>query len=137
MVLGHGMTRDGWATVVGNMITRGAKGTPADFETITDYLAKNLPPNSEWAVRGSAPSAQDVSGRSTGQTDRRSASSRTRENDLQRRSARAAMDAMARGTANAPDLVRSDVVLHDHYGNGIGPYLLHTHPASGARTSSR
>src|ERR1700761_7499011 len=44
IVLGHGMTREGWGQVVASMITRGAKGSPADFETVINYLTKSLPP---------------------------------------------------------------------------------------------
>ena len=36
--------------------------------------------------------------------------------------------AKARGTENAPDLVRSAIVLRDRYGNEIGPFLRNSHP---------
>lgn len=34
------LTREGWEGVIGDMITRGAKGTDAEFTAIIDYLAK-------------------------------------------------------------------------------------------------
>src|SRR6185437_3643904 len=59
VVLGRGMTREGWAGVVASMVARGAKGTSADFEAVTDYLAKNLPVKST----GNAPSSRRGRGR--------------------------------------------------------------------------
>jgi competence ComEA-like helix-hairpin-helix protein len=36
-------TKDGWASIVDYMVSRGATGTPAEIATIVDYLAKNFP----------------------------------------------------------------------------------------------
>ena len=36
-------TNDGWASIVDYMVSRGATGTPAEIQTIVDYLAKNFP----------------------------------------------------------------------------------------------
>jgi competence protein ComEA len=36
------LTREGWEGVIGDMITRGAKGTDADFALILDYLSKHF-----------------------------------------------------------------------------------------------
>src|SRR5690348_15965907 len=44
-VLGKGMSREQWGGIVSNMISRGAKGTDAEFAQIVDYLATNLPAN--------------------------------------------------------------------------------------------
>ncbi|MBV9407154.1 MAG: cytochrome c, partial [Acidobacteriaceae bacterium] len=52
IVVGRGMSREEWGQVVGNMIGRGARGTPADFAAIIDYLAKNFP---EKRAGGTAP----------------------------------------------------------------------------------
>jgi mono/diheme cytochrome c family protein len=122
------MTREGWGQVIATMITRGAKGSPADFEAVTDYLAKNLPPTSS--------SASAVSPRrsalSAGPRDRQTIDLKAAERGkaIYTSDCGSCHGALARGTANGPDLVRSIVVLHDHYGDTIGPYLLHTHPAS-------
>ena len=43
-VLGKGMSREQWGGIVSNMISRGAKGTDAEFAQVVDYLSKNLPP---------------------------------------------------------------------------------------------
>lgn len=46
MVMGRGLTKDGWTQVVQDMIQRGAQGSEDDFNQIVDYLAKNFPPRS-------------------------------------------------------------------------------------------
>lgn len=136
IVLGHGMTKEGWGQVIASMITRGAKGTPADFETVTDYLAKNLPPGSS----GGVPNAPRR--RSTfpaGPRDRQIVDPAAAARGKVTYSADCASchGPLARGTAKAPDLVRSIVILHDHYGDALGPYLQHSHPASsGTPTAS-
>ena len=47
IVLGRGLTRDGWGQIVSDMIGRGAQGSEDDFAQIVDYLAKNFPPASD------------------------------------------------------------------------------------------
>jgi mono/diheme cytochrome c family protein len=47
IVLGRGLTRDGWTQVVTDMIQRGAQGSEDDFAQIVDYLATNFPPKSD------------------------------------------------------------------------------------------
>jgi cytochrome c oxidase cbb3-type subunit 3 len=44
--------------------------------------------------------------------------------------------ASARGAQNGPDLVRSVVVLHDRYGDQIGPVLKKGHPTQTRKTAS-
>src|ERR1700722_15072664 len=44
IVLGRGMTREQWGSIVSNMISRGAKGSDEEFARVVDYLAQNLPP---------------------------------------------------------------------------------------------
>ena len=36
------LTREGWETVIQNMVARGAKGTPAELAQVLDYLATNF-----------------------------------------------------------------------------------------------
>lgn len=133
VVLGHGMSRQGWGQVVASMITRGAKGSAADFETVTDYLAKNLPATTS-AGNAAAPRRSSLS---AGPRDRQTIDPHAAERGkaLYTSDCASCHGPLARGTPNGPDLVRSTVILHDHYGDAIGPYLLHTHPA-GARFAS-
>ncbi|HZS56595.1 MAG TPA: c-type cytochrome [Bryobacteraceae bacterium] len=130
VVLGHGMNREGWGQVVASMITRGAKGTPAEFETVTDYLAKNLPLKGARAGALSQRRGSFPAGPRDRQTVDPAAAERGKAVFISDCSN--CHGALARGGSNGPDLVRSTTVLHDHYGDTIGPYLLHTHPAPGA-----
>lgn len=122
------MTRVGWSQIVAGMITRGAKGSPADFEAITDYLAKNLPPGKA----GSSESPGRRHGSSSGPSDRQvpDPEAVARGKKVYRPDCASCHGSLARGTATGADLVRSDVVLHDHYGDTLGPYLRQRHPAS-------
>ncbi len=129
IVLGHGMTREGWGQVVASMITRGAKGTPAEFEAVTDYLARNLPPKSS---NSHTAASTRLSGFPAGPRDRQIVDPEAAERGkaIYLSDCGSCHGPRARGGANGPDLVRSTVLLHDRYGDGIGPYLSHTHPAS-------
>lgn len=126
VVLGKGRTRDEWSQTVSSMISRGAKGTPADFATITDYLAKNIGPGYK-----SAPgSARHAGGLAAGPTDRQvvDESAASRGAVLYQGRCESCHGALARG-GSGPDLVRSGVVLHDLYGKQLTPYLKTRHPA--------
>ncbi len=128
VVLGHGMTREGWGQVIATMITRGAKGSPADFETVTDYLAKNLPAKqSAGNVRARRPAR---GGLSAGPSNRQivDPAAAERGKATYRTDCASCHGPLARGTTNGPDLVRSVIVLHDRYANKLEPYLLQTHP---------
>jgi mono/diheme cytochrome c family protein len=40
-------TKDGWASIVDSMVSRGANGTKEQLDTIIDYLAKNFGPDTD------------------------------------------------------------------------------------------
>jgi cytochrome c oxidase cbb3-type subunit 3 len=128
IVLGHGMTREGWGQVVATMITRGAKGSPADFETVTDYLARTLPAKQSGGAARRGPSL------SAGPNDRQTVDPAAAERGkaIYMADCSSCHGPLARGSENGPDLVRSEVVLHDRYGSTIGLYLLQTHPKTGS-----
>jgi competence protein ComEA len=44
VVVSQHATKDGWASIVDYMVSRGATGTPEEINTIVEYLAKNFPP---------------------------------------------------------------------------------------------
>jgi mono/diheme cytochrome c family protein len=54
IVMGRGLTKDGWTQVVQEMIQRGAQGSEDDFNQIVDYLAKNFPARSDNGSQKSA-----------------------------------------------------------------------------------
>ncbi len=43
VVVSQHATKDGWASIVDYMVSRGATGTPEEINTIVEYLAKNFP----------------------------------------------------------------------------------------------
>ncbi len=128
VVLGRGMTREGWDQVVASMISRGAKGTSEDFVTVTDYLVKNFPPKQ--ASGGASSRRRSGGGFSMGPDDKQivDADAAERGKAVYESRCVSCHGPLARGTANGPDLVRSGVILHDRYGDALGPYLLEKHP---------
>jgi mono/diheme cytochrome c family protein len=122
------MTREGWGQVVASMITRGAKGSSEDFETVTDYLARTLPPKQS----AGAPTARRVF--PAGPSDRQvvDPAAAERGKAIYMSDCNSCHGPLARGTPKGPDLVRSQIVLHDRYADTLGPYLLQTHPKFGS-----
>jgi mono/diheme cytochrome c family protein len=127
------MTREQWGSIVSNMISRGAKGSDEEFAQVVDYLAKNLPPLKE----GAAPSATSKAPpRPRNLIDQAGANDKhvvdedaaARGKSLYIAQCITCHGPRARGGERGPDLVRSLVVLHDRYGNTIGPYLTKDHP---------
>jgi mono/diheme cytochrome c family protein len=125
------MTREQWGAIVSNMISRGAKGSDEEFEEIVDYLAKNLPPTKEvgsTVAKAKTPRAKsliDQAGPDDKQVVDEDAAARGKTiYDAQCVSCHGPR---AHGTERGADLVRSLVILHDRYGNTIGPFLKH-HP---------
>src|SRR5258708_11162017 len=107
-----------WEATVENMISRGARGTSAEFASVVAFLAEsyglNAPPN-----RGGA-----------GPDDKPLVDSKAAEmgRPVYGENCAACHGADARGTATGSNLVRSLVVLHDRYGSTLGPYLRASHP---------
>ncbi len=139
IVLGHALTRDQWGEMVSNMISKGAKGTPEEFSQVVDYLATALPAN---GAAGNPVRPKPSGGLSAGPNDRQIAdpAAANRGKAIYIRECVTCHGAKARGTGdnqNGTDLVRSLVVLHDRYGNELGPFLKKGHPMqSGAASSS-
>lgn len=132
IVLGRGMTREQWGSIVSNMISRGAKGSDEEFAQVVDYLAQNLPP----AKEGASPVAKAKAARPQNLIDQAGANDKqvvdedaaARGKVLYTAQCITCHGARARGGGRGPDLVRSLVVLHDRYGNTIGPFLAKDHP---------
>ncbi|MBV8827995.1 MAG: c-type cytochrome [Acidobacteriaceae bacterium] len=128
IVLGRGMTREGWGQVVASMISRGAKGSATDFATVTDYLEKNFPPKQAPGRAGTA--RKGGGGLAAGPTDKQvvDPEAADRGEAIYRARCASCHGPLARGTSTGPDLVRSETVLHDRYGNKLMPYLRENHP---------
>jgi mono/diheme cytochrome c family protein len=138
LVLGKGMSREQWGSIVSNMISRGAKGSDEEFGEIIDYLSKNFPPN---AV-GRPPAGQkrlggsllDEAGASDKQVVDEAAANRGKTIYIAQ--CISCHGPKGRGTDRGADLVRSLVILHDRYGNVIGPFLAKGHPTQSGTPSS-
>lgn len=133
-VLGKGMTREQWGGIVSNMISRGAKGTDAEFAEVLDYLTKNLPPNAHGEAgavkrRGGGGGLLDQAGASDKQIVDDEAAARGKTTYIAQ--CITCHGPKARGTDRGADIVRSPVVLKDRYGDRIGPFLAKGHPSHG------
>jgi mono/diheme cytochrome c family protein len=143
IVLGRGMTREQWGEMVSNMISKGAKGTPDEFNQVVDYLSTALP------AKGTATNPtrrKPTGGLSAGPMDRQvvDPEAANRGKAIYFRECINCHGPKARGTnpnaggaQEGTDLIRSLVVLHDRYGNELGAFLKKGHPMqSGAASRS-
>jgi cytochrome c oxidase cbb3-type subunit 3 len=139
LVLGKGMSREQWGGIVSNMITRGAKGTEAEFAQVVDYLAKNLPPHTDAQATSRKPGgggggllAQ------AGPSDKHIVEEQAAERGKVTYTAECITchGPKARGTDKGPDIVRSLIVLKDRYGDTIGPFLRKGHPTQSGTASA-
>lgn len=144
IVLGRGLNKEQWGEVVSDMISKGAKGTPDEFNQVVDYLSTAFPIGGAAGAK-SAPQ-RCGGGLSAGPQDRQISDPASAKlgKAIYYRECINCHGPNARGPSdNAPenqhgsDLVRSLVVLHDRYGNQLGPFLKKGHPMqSGAASSS-
>ena len=134
LTTGKGRTRAQWGEVIASMISRGAKGTDQEFAQVLDYLAKNLPP-SPVSLTAGPPRRQ---GPSAGPADVQivDAVAADRGKTVYIAECITCHGQRARGKDDAPDLVRSVVVLHDRYGSTLGPFLKNGHPLQSGRPSA-
>ncbi len=145
MVLGRGMSRDQWGTVVADMIAKGAKIKDADLPVIVDYLAKSFPPGAAPAAAPGRRRGGGGFGLTMGPNDRQviDPAAEARGRTVYIAECLTCHGSKARGSrddapesSREPDLVRSLVVLHDRYGNTIGPFLAKGHPMQSGKPSA-
>jgi cytochrome c oxidase cbb3-type subunit III len=142
VTIAKGRTRQQWAEVIASMVSRGAKATDQEFATVLDYLAKNLPPDrpSGPGMGPMPPGAPTPMRRppSAGPADVQVVDTvaADRGKTIYIAECITCHGQRARGKDDAPDLVRSVVVLHDRYGSTLGPFLLKGHPLQSGRPSS-
>lgn len=153
IITGSGRTREQWAAVVNAMVTRGAKATDAELAQIAEYLSTNLGPNviaSRPPARGNGPGAGSAPATGPGPLGAGAADSHVVDVKGADRGktvyiaecitchgnkARGA-NANLSGPQKGSDLVRSLTVLHDRYGNTIGPFLAKGHPLQSGKPGS-
>jgi mono/diheme cytochrome c family protein len=146
VIVPKGLTRQQWGDVIASMVTRGAKGTDEEFAQVLDYLATNFPPSKTPAATAStrssapagAPARRGPSMMGAGADDKHvvDPAAADRGRTIYIAECITCHGNRARGGESGPDLVRSLTVLHDRYGNAIGPFLLHGHPMQSGRSST-
>ena len=157
MVLGRAMNAEQWSAEVASMVAKGAKINDADFAQIVDYLATNLGPAPAAPGRGGGGRGQAAGATAAPAPAGPARAGGSGPNDKQIVDAAAAdrgrsvyiADCVtchgpkARGAGDngpenqkGPDLVRSLTILHDRYGNTLGPFLAKGHPMQSGRASA-
>jgi cytochrome c oxidase cbb3-type subunit 3 len=135
MVLGRGMTRDQWSTEVADMVTKGAKITDAEFSTVVEYLAGNLPPGGIGRGGGGGAGANDKHIVDAAAAERGRTIYIAECITCHGPKARGAGPNVA-DDQKGPDLVRSTTILHDRYGSTLGPFLKKGHPMQSGQGSA-
>lgn len=117
-VITVGRTRAQWEATIENMIGRGAKATSAEVASILDFLssAHTLAPTT---IRGGV-----------GPLDKPLVDPKAAAlaKPLYASDCQACHGPDARGTSDGANLVRSEIVLRNRYGDTLGPYLAKLHP---------
>ena len=151
-----GRTREQWTGVVNSMVTRGAKATDTELIQIIQYLTAHFGPNmisAGAAARPNAPAGvppRGALGRGPGVLGGGPADSHVVDTQGADRGravyiaecitchgpkARGGSEGLPR-SQQGPNLIRSLVVLHDRYGDEIGPFLAKGHPLQSGKPSS-
>src|SRR6202030_3987264 len=155
IMMGKGRTRDQWTAVVNTMVGRGAKASTSELVQISEYLSSHFGPGMVVSAppgRGNRSSARaaGASGQGPGPLGAGAADSHVVDDAGAERGKSVYIaecitchGVKARGgnpnlpgNQQGPDLIRSLVVLHDRYGNGIGPFLAKGHPLQSGRPAS-
>lgn len=143
VTIAKGRTRQQWAEVITSMVGRGAKVSDQEFAVVLDYLSKALPPDRPGGpgvgpTPPGAPAAGMARRPSAGPADVHivDAAAADRGKTIYIAECITCHGERARGKDDAPDLVRSVVVLHDRYGSTLGPFLMKGHTTQSGRPSS-
>ncbi|MCU1295547.1 MAG: hypothetical protein JWP08_4397, partial [Bryobacterales bacterium] len=141
IVAGRGLTRQEWSEMVSSMVSRGAKGTQAEFGQVIDYLTKNLPPKAAGGnvTSGGRRGGGGGGGFTVGPDDKQivDVTAVGRGRKIYAAECVTCHGPAARGTEHGADLVRSVTVLHDRYGSTLSPFLHKGHPMqSGGQSAS-
>ncbi|MDQ6698869.1 MAG: c-type cytochrome [Acidobacteriota bacterium] len=141
VTLGKGRTRQQWGEVIASMVSRGAKGTDQEFAQVLDYLTKNIGPDAKLSGRNAGPDTPITAAPrrpSAGPMDVQVVDTvaADRGKGVYIAECITCHGQRARGKDDAPDLVRSLVVLHDRYGNSLAPFFKKGHQTQSGRPSA-
>lgn len=124
-------TRTEWQEEIARMIANGAKGTDDEFATVLDYLT------SQFGRTAGGRGAQSLL-MGMGPDDKHVVDpiAAARGRKIWAAECIQCHGTQARGTESGPNLIRSDLVLHDRYGSTIGPFLKKGHQMQSGRSST-
>ena len=144
-----------WQETIDKMIAFGAKGSEQEFAAVLNYLTEQYGRADANGSAGAGPSpasagrrgggaAQGAArgprpvGAGVGPDDKHvvDAAAADRGRSIWAAECFDCHGTYARGSDKGPNLVRSDLVLHDRYGSGIGPFLKKGHPLQSGGASA-
>lgn len=111
-------TRAQWEATIENMIGRGAKATSVEVAVILDFLSSSHTLQPTTIRGGSGPLDKPMVDPKAAEVAR----------PLYASDCQACHGPDARGTSDGGNLVRSQIVLRNRYGDTLGPYLEKSHP---------
>ena len=122
-------TRSEWQEEIARMIANGAKGTADEFAVTLDYLSSQF-------GKPAGPQVERHEGMGPDDKHVVDPVAAERGRTVWVADCIQCHGTQARGTDNGPNLVRSDVVLHDRYGDYIGPFLKKGHRMQSGASST-
>ncbi len=128
-----------WEETIHKMTTLGAKGSQEEFALIVDYLVKRGAATRAGGRSGaSAQASGGGRGVEAGAKDKHLVDNAAADRGRKVWAAECinCHGTQARGNGEAGNLIRSEMVLHDRYGNEIGPFLRKGHPLQSGRPSA-
>lgn len=121
-------SKDQWDATIQKMVALGAKGTPQEIAAIQDYLMTPKPAAQRPGIKigiGGPGSDIEAGAKDKHVVDTVAAS---QGRGIWTSRCENCHGARARGTDKGPNLIRSEMVLHDRYADEIGPFLRKGHP---------
>ncbi|HYW47169.1 MAG TPA: c-type cytochrome [Bryobacteraceae bacterium] len=143
-------TKAQWQESIDKMLSLGAQGTDEEFTIVLNYLVAEYGRDAGSGAdagapargagrggRGAAPVLRQTGG-GAGPDDKHVVDDAAADRGRKVWAAECinCHGTYARGTDNGPNLIRSELVLHDRYGSQIGPFLKKGHPMQSGALSA-
>ena len=124
-----------WQETIDKMVSFGARAIDEEFAAILNYLSSQYGPD---ATNGTAGGGRRGGSAAAGADDKHvvDPAAADRGRGIWAAGCINCHGTNARGTDNGPNLVRSDLILHDRYGSGLGPFLKKGHPMQSGVSSA-
>ncbi len=128
-------TRQQWQESIDKMVTLGAKATPDEFSKVLDVLTKDYGLDVSTRVTVAMPPQRDRPGANDKHVVDKAAADRGAKVWAVKCLECHGPD--SRGTSKGPNLVRSEMVMHDRYGSELTPFLKKGHPEVNPAASAK